>query len=40
MLVSKDVGAVAALNPERVLIFPDGDEDHWNEGYEELIGLS
>ena len=40
VLVSHDVGAVEALNPERVLILPDGDEDHWNEGYAELIALS
>ena len=40
VLVSHDVGAVLALNPERVLILPDGDEDHWNEGYAELISLS
>ena len=30
VLVSHDVGAVQALNPERVLILPDGAEDHWN----------
>jgi ATPase subunit of ABC transporter with duplicated ATPase domains len=40
VLVSHDVGAVRALNPERVLILPDGDEDHWNEGYADLISLS
>jgi ATPase subunit of ABC transporter with duplicated ATPase domains len=40
VLVSHDVGAVLALNPERVLILPDGDEDLWNEGYAELISLS
>ena len=40
VLVSHDVGAVEALNPERVLILPDGDEDHWNEGYADLIALS
>ena len=40
VLVSHDVGAVQALNPERVLILPDGDEDHWNDGYAELIALS
>ena len=40
VLVSHDVGAVMALNPERVLILPDGDEDHWNDGYAELISLS
>ena len=40
VLVSHDVGAVTALSPERVLILPDGVEDHWNAGYEELISLS
>lgn len=40
VLVSHDVGAVLALNPERVLILPDGDEDLWNDGYAELISLS
>ena len=40
VLVSHDVGAVEALNPERVLLLPDGVEDHWNESYAELISLS
>lgn len=40
VLVSHDEGAVRALNPERVLILPDGVEDHWNESYAELISLS
>ena len=40
VLVSHDVGAVLSLNPERVLILPDGDEDLWNYGYAELISLS
>jgi ATPase subunit of ABC transporter with duplicated ATPase domains len=40
VLVSHDVGAVTTLNPERVLILPDGDGGHWNEGSEELISLS
>ncbi|WP_296632039.1 ribosomal protection-like ABC-F family protein [Rhodoluna sp.] len=40
VLVSHDVGAVLALNPERVLVLPDGVEDHWNDGYAELIELS
>jgi len=31
---------VLSLNPERVLILPDGDEDLWNDGYAELISLS
>jgi len=40
VLVSHDDGAVMALNPERVLIMPDGVEDHWNEDYQELIALA
>jgi ATPase subunit of ABC transporter with duplicated ATPase domains len=40
VLVSHDEGAVLALNPERVLILPDGTEDLWNDGYAELIALS
>jgi len=40
VLVSHDDGAVLALNPERVLIMPDGVEDHWNAQYEELISLA
>ena len=39
VLVSHDVGAPTALNHERVPNLPNGDEDHWNEGYEELISL-
>ena len=40
VLVSHDEGAVEALNPERVLILPDGVEDHWNREYAELISLA
>lgn len=40
VLVSHDEGAVEALNPERVLILPDGVEDHWNKDYLELISLA
>lgn len=40
VLVSHDEGAVEALNPERVLILPDGVEDHWNPDYAELISIS
>nr|WP_194241400.1 ABC-F family ATP-binding cassette domain-containing protein [Galbitalea soli] len=39
VLVSHDEGAVEALNPERVLILPDGVEDHWNKDYAELVSL-
>lgn len=40
VLVSHDEGAVVALNPERVLIMPDGTEDHWSDQYADLISLS
>jgi ATPase subunit of ABC transporter with duplicated ATPase domains len=40
VLVSHDDGAVLALNPERVLIMPDGVEDHWSNDYSELISLA
>ena len=40
VLVSHDEGAVAALDPERVLLLPDGDEDLWNPGYLDLIALA
>jgi ATPase subunit of ABC transporter with duplicated ATPase domains len=40
VLVSHDDGAVLALNPERVVIMPDGVEDHWSEEYQELIALA
>jgi hypothetical protein len=40
VLVSHDVGAVEALNPERVLVLPDGVEDHWSQDYADLISLS
>jgi ATPase subunit of ABC transporter with duplicated ATPase domains len=40
VLVSHDPGAVEALNPERVLVLPDGVEDHWNADYADLIALA
>ncbi|MEN9693606.1 MAG: hypothetical protein RLZZ330_1250 [Actinomycetota bacterium] len=40
VLVSHDEGAVIALNPERVLLLPDGVEDLWNDSYAELISLA
>ena len=40
VLVTHDVGAVLALEPERVLLLPDGDEDLWNPSYAELISLA
>jgi ATPase subunit of ABC transporter with duplicated ATPase domains len=40
VLVTHDEGAVAALEPDRVLILPDGVEDLWNEEYAELVALA
>lgn len=40
VLVSHDEGAVAALEPERVLLLPDGVEDLWNQDYQDLISLA
>ncbi|HLT68058.1 MAG TPA: ABC-F family ATP-binding cassette domain-containing protein [Microbacterium sp.] len=40
VLVSHDEGAVEALNPERVLMLPDGVEDIWNKDYLDLITLA
>ncbi|MDQ1483660.1 MAG: hypothetical protein QOF35_1736, partial [Actinomycetota bacterium] len=40
VLVSHDEGAVAALEPERVLVLPDGVEDHWGPDYLDLVALA
>jgi ATPase subunit of ABC transporter with duplicated ATPase domains len=40
VLVTHDEGAVLALEPDRVLILPDGVEDLWNEGYADLVSLA
>jgi ATPase subunit of ABC transporter with duplicated ATPase domains len=40
VLVSHDEGAVTALEPERVLLLPDGVEDLWGRDYEDLIALA
>ncbi|MCQ9164671.1 MULTISPECIES: ribosomal protection-like ABC-F family protein [unclassified Arthrobacter] len=40
VLVSHDEGAVAALDPERVVLLPDGDEDLWSQDYLDLITLA
>ena len=40
MLVTHDEGAVSALEPERVLLLPDGVEDLWNQDYLDLISLA
>jgi ATPase subunit of ABC transporter with duplicated ATPase domains len=40
VLVSHDEGAVEALNPERVVLLPDGVEDLWGPDYADLISLA
>lgn len=40
VLVSHDEGAVQALDPERVLLLPDGIEDLWNPSYLDLVTLA
>ena len=40
ILVTHDEGAVHALEPDRVLILPDGVEDLWNESYADLVTLA
>ena len=40
VLVTHDEGAVHALEPDRVLILPDGVEDLWNEEYAGLVALA
>jgi len=39
VLISHDPGAVEALDPERVLLLPDGAEDLYTQEYEDLITL-
>ena len=40
VLVTHDPGAVEALEPDRVLVLPDGVEDLWSDDYAELIALA
>ena len=40
VLVTHDEGAVSALNPDRVLLLPDGDEDLWGDDYLELVAMA
>ena len=40
VLVSHDEGAVHALEPDRVLILPDGVEDLWTADYADLVALA
>jgi ATPase subunit of ABC transporter with duplicated ATPase domains len=40
VLVTHDPGAVEALEPERVILLPDGSEDHWSAEYLEMVQLA
>ena len=40
VLVTHDEGAVEALEPERVLLLPDGVEDHWSADLADLVALA
>jgi ATPase subunit of ABC transporter with duplicated ATPase domains len=40
VLVTHDEGAVHALEPDRVLILPDGVEDLWSPEYADLVSLA
>ena len=40
VLVTHDEGAVDALDPDRVLLLPDGTEDLWSPEYAELVSLA
>jgi ATPase subunit of ABC transporter with duplicated ATPase domains len=40
VLVTHDPGAVQALGPERVILLPDGTEDHWSTEYLDLVQLA
>jgi ATPase subunit of ABC transporter with duplicated ATPase domains len=40
VLVTHDEGAVHALQPDKVLILPDGTEDLWSPDYADLVALA
>ena len=40
VLVTHDEGAVEALQPEKVILLPDGVEDTWSEDLSDLIALA
>jgi ATPase subunit of ABC transporter with duplicated ATPase domains len=40
VLVTHDPGAVSALEPERVILLPDGTEDHFSDEYFGLVELA
>jgi ATPase subunit of ABC transporter with duplicated ATPase domains len=40
ILVTHDPGAAEALDPQRVVLLPDGTEDYWSDEYRDLIELA
>ncbi|WP_225848566.1 ribosomal protection-like ABC-F family protein [Streptomyces sp. HPF1205] len=40
VLVTHDEGAVEALQPERIILLPDGVEDLWGQEYADLVALA
>ncbi|TDC07162.1 ABC-F family ATP-binding cassette domain-containing protein [Streptomyces sp. 8K308] len=40
VLVTHDEGAVDALQPERIIMLPDGVEDLWSQDYADLVALA
>jgi ATPase subunit of ABC transporter with duplicated ATPase domains len=40
VLVTHDEGAVRALDPDKVIILPDGTEDTWSEDFADLVSLA
>jgi ATPase subunit of ABC transporter with duplicated ATPase domains len=40
VLVTHDEGAVHALNPDKVILLPDGTEDSWSEDFADLVSLA
>jgi ATPase subunit of ABC transporter with duplicated ATPase domains len=40
VLVTHDEGAVEALQPEKVLLLPDGVEDNWSDDFADLVALA
>jgi ATPase subunit of ABC transporter with duplicated ATPase domains len=40
VLVTHDEGAVEALQPERIILLPDGVEDLWGDDYADLVSLA
>ena len=40
IVVSHDAEFVEALNPDRALLMPDGNVDHWHDDFLELVTLA